>query len=270
MLGGDNSADKPIRHYDMHCHVDFQEDPQGFLDAANALGLSFLSCTVTPVGYQEAKSWSGKDNVALGLGAHPWWVADGRVDEEALQELLSLAPDAPLIGEIGIDLSRKHVDLASKDCQADAFRRIAEASAKAGGKVLSIHSVKSADLVLDILEDTGCTPEASGSLPILHWFSGSTPELWRAIKLGCFFSVGEPFLHTRHAKEYLKLIPHEKLLLETDYPPEHADFKPEDYERSLSATTELIAASWTAPLDEAAEFLAATSSKIFDRTKDRA
>ncbi len=270
MLDGRESASKSIRCYDMHCHIDFQKNPQTFLDAADALGLSFLSCTVTPEGYREAQSWKDRENVALGLGAHPWWVADGKVDEEALQELLALIPDAPLIGEIGIDLSPKHVNLTSRERQADAFRRIAAASAKAGGKVLSIHSVKSADLMLDILEDTGCTPEASGSLPILHWFSGSTPELWRAIRLGCFFSVGEPFLHTRHAKEYLKLIPREKLLLETDYPPEHADFKPEDYGRSLAAAAELIASSWATPLDETAEFLAATSSKIFDCAKGRA
>lgn len=270
MIGRASSAGKAVRRYDMHCHIDFQEDPAAFLDTSDALGLSFLSCTVAPEGYQEAQSWKDRENVALGLGAHPWWVADGRVNEEALEELLSLVPDAPLIGEIGIDLSPKHVDLASRERQADAFRRIAKASAKAGGEVLSIHSVKSADLVLDILEDTSCTPEASDALPILHWFSGSTPELWRAIHLGCFFSVGESFLHTRHAKEYLKLIPHERLLLETDYPPEHADFAPEDYERSLASATELIASFWGTQQDETAIFLAATSSKIFNRAKGRA
>lgn len=267
MLAENETCRTSIRRYDMHCHIDFQEGPAAFLDAADALGLSFLSCTVTPEGYQKAQSWKDSANVALGLGAHPWWVADGRVDKRAFQELLSLVPAAPLIGEIGIDLSPKHVDLSSKERQEDAFRTIAKASTAAGGKVLSIHSVKSTGLVLDILEETGCTPGASDALPILHWFSGSTPELWHAIHLGCYFSVGEPFLHTRHAKEYLKLIPHDRLLLETDYPPEHAGFVPEDYERALSASTELIAQSWNVSAEEAAEALAATSEAIFRRAR---
>lgn len=269
MLGTERKSLQTARYYDMHCHIDFQEDPNTFLDEAGALGLSFLPCTVTPEGYCEAQAWKDRKNVALGLGAHPWWVADGRVDADALQELVSLVSDAPLIGEIGIDLSPKHVELSSKDRQTEAFRAITKASAAAGGKVLSIHSVKSAGLVLDILEETGCTP-AAGSMPILHWFSGSTPELWRAIKLGCFFSVGEPFLHTRHAKEYLKLIPRERLLLETDYPPEHAGFVPEDYRRALANASALIAASWNVPADEAAETLAATSEAIFRRAKGEA
>lgn len=270
MLGTEQKSLQTARYYDMHCHIDFQEDPTSFLDEADALGLSFLSCTVTPEGYREAQAWKDRKNVALGLGAHPWWVADGRVSSDALQELVSLVPDAPLIGEIGIDLSPKHVELSSKDRQTEAFHAIVKASAAAGGKMLSIHSVKSADLVLDILEETGCTPASADAIPILHWFSGSTPELWRAIHLGCFFSVGEPFLHTRHAKEYLKLIPREKLLLETDYPPEHAGFVPEDYRRALANSAALIAASWNIPEDETAKTLAATSNAIFRRAKGKA
>lgn len=114
------------------------------------------------------QSWKDRQNTTLSLGAHPWWVADSRMDTGALDELVSLVPDALLIGEIGIDLSPKHVKLSSKDRQTEAFRTIVKVAAASGGKVLSIHSVKSVDLVFDILEETGCTPAAAGSIPILH------------------------------------------------------------------------------------------------------
>lgn len=39
------------------------------------------------------------------------------MDTGALDELVSLVPDALLIGEIGINLSPKHVKLSSKDRQ---------------------------------------------------------------------------------------------------------------------------------------------------------
>ena len=253
----------PFRLYDMHCHIDFQEDPAAFLREGTERSLAFLSCTVEPDGYAQAQSWAKGSNVALGLGAHPWWVAEDRISKEGYESLCEEIAEAPFIGEIGIDLSPKHVDLATKDHQIEVFRAICIRAADTGGKVLSIHSVKSADIVLDILEETGCLDPAKDMACILHWFSGSTPELWRAIHAGCYFSVGEPFCRTRHAKEYLKLIPKDHLLLETDYPPEHAGFAVADYERALRSAATLIAASWHTSPEDAATTLASTSAPLF-------
>lgn len=251
------------RFYDMHCHIDFQEDPAAFLEEGAKAGLAFLSCTVEPDGYAQAQGWTQRANIALGIGAHPWWVAEGRISEDGYERLYGEIAEAPFIGEIGIDLSPKHVDLATKDHQIEVFHAICARAAAAGDKVLSIHSVKSADIVLDTLEETGCLDPAQDMACILHWFSGSTPELWRAIHAGCYFSVGEPFCRTRHAKEYLKLIPHDHLLLETDYPPEHAGFGTADYERALNEAAALIATSWHTSPEDAATTLASTSAPLF-------
>lgn len=259
--------DPSVRFFDMHCHIDFQQDPACFLEEARLQHLAFLSCTVTPEGYLAARSWSGSANVALGIGAHPWWVARGEISPESFEILHEEIASVPFIGEIGCDLSPKHADPATRDLQAGVFRSICRKAAQAGGKVLSIHSVKSAGLVLDILDEAGCTDPVSGCTPILHWFSGSVPELWRAIHAGCFFSIGVPFLKTRRAKEYLKLMPKDRLLLETDYPPEHAGFCAEDYSEALSEAAALIAQAWQVPEGEAEAILAATSASVFSQAR---
>ena len=87
------------------------------------------------------------------------------------------------------------------------------------------------DAVLDILEQTGA---AQACIPIIHWFSGSSDELQRAIKLGCWFSVGEMSLKTKRGREYAKVYPKDKLLTETDLPSsDHTDIDALDIVDSL-------------------------------------
>lgn len=49
MLGPGQSSLQAAKYYDTHFYIDFlQEDPAGSLDASDALGLAFLSCTAAP------------------------------------------------------------------------------------------------------------------------------------------------------------------------------------------------------------------------------
>ena len=221
-----------MRICDMHVHLGFIANaPQVVVDAA-ADGLALFANTVTPEEYVTAReeAWSRATNVRMGVGMHPWWVADGRVSASDVQLFCELAADAHYIGEIGLDFSDKHTDPASRDTQVAAFTAAAQVCAE-DEKVVSIHSVRAVDAVLDVLESTGAL---SKSHCIFHWFSGSTPELWRAIHAGCYFSVNEMQVRTRKAKEQLKLIPRERLLLETDLPPgEGVDFSAEQIQDSL-------------------------------------
>lgn len=193
---------------DAHVHLDFMTNAREVaLDAAEQ-GLELFANTVTPAGFLRTRELVGDlANVRVGLGQHPWWVA--QADLDAFDELL---PTTPWVGEVGLDLSPTR---AGHDRQLAVFRHIAERCAQAGGKTLSIHSVRSATAVLDVLEQTGC---ADACTCVFHWFSGSTEELWRAIRAGAWFSVNERQARTRRASEQLKLIPCERLLFETDMP----------------------------------------------------
>lgn len=79
-----------------------------------------------------------------------------------------------------------------------------------------MHAVRSAGTALDVLERTGA---AESCRCVLHWFSGSSDELWRAVRLGCLFSLGERALATRRGREYARVLPEKRLLTETDLPP---------------------------------------------------
>ena len=153
-------------------------------------------------------------SIKLAVGLHPWWIsADERHLAAVLRAFDGALPETQYVGEVGLDFSKRRT--ATRDAQLRAFRHIANACAKDGGKVLSIHCVKAYDDVLSILDSSGCFASCTC---IFHWFSGSFQQLEQAADAGCFFSVGARMLETKKGSEYAKAVPLRKLLLETDAP----------------------------------------------------
>lgn len=204
---------------DMHCHLDFSSDAAALARMAQAHGVAAFSNTVTPEGYLAAsKALAGFPNVRVGVGLHPWWVADGRCGTEQVELACRLIQKTRFVGEVGLDFVPRRE--GTFETQLDAFERIVDACCAQGGKVISIHAVRSATAVLDVLERHGVT---RSNACILHWFSGSSQELARARELGCHFSVNPNMLATKRGRAYVRQIPPERLLLETDLPDEGTD-----------------------------------------------
>lgn len=64
--------------YDMHCHVGFAPAPATVAAEGAQAGIGALSCTVEPTEYEQLRAaLADAPNVAVALGAHPWWIADG-------------------------------------------------------------------------------------------------------------------------------------------------------------------------------------------------
>lgn len=215
---------------DMHCHLDRMENAKEVAVAAWDAGIAVLDAPVTPQDAQRARELLAPfENVRVAIGLHPWWIADGSCGKDDVELAAKLATNARFIGEVGLDFSRRCLD--SRDAQIACFSKIVRSIAQnpLPGRVMTVHAVRSATDVLDILEREGLLgsgrgggPSASdGSLPcvVLHWFSGTSDELARARRLGCYFSVSEHMLASKRGREYARVIPEDRLLLETDAPP---------------------------------------------------
>ena len=115
------------------------------------------------------------------------------------------------IGEIGLDGSpelRVHAE-----SQKRVFAQLLRVSTRHGGRILSIHSRRAADEVLECLR---AAPDAG--TPILLWFSGSKSQLKAAIEQGCWFSVGPPMLASSKGRALVAEMPKDRILTETDGP----------------------------------------------------
>jgi TatD DNase family protein len=245
---------------DAHCHLDFVPDPAAHARALGSLGVSALSCTVGPAGYEAAHAQlAGSTNVVVGLGLHPWDVSEAADPEVPLGRFCELVGGADLVGEVGLDLGCAHV--ATHDVQRAALDRAMDAVEAAGRRpVVSIHSVHAAGEVLDVLEATGV---AASCRCVLHWFSGTSDELARAVRLGCSFSVGERMLATRKGRAYVHDLPAEAILLETDLP-EAPDrpCSPERQQGSLAHALELVGRIRDEPM---AQVVARNAERLLNR-----
>ena len=220
--------------YDMHCHLGFMSNALEVARDAEALGLALFANTVTPHEYKASlRELAHQPNVRIGVGLHPWWIADGRATANDVDLAVAQVDASAYVGEVGLDYSPAHADPTSYARQLCVFERIIRACAfepyPERTRVISIHAVRSASAVLDVLERTDCFSECHC---IFHWFSGTSDELHRAVRAGCWFSINEMMLSTRRGREYARQIPDGQLLTETDLPPK---------EREPFAAAEIVA-----------------------------
>ena len=199
--------------FDAHCHAGFAPNGADVAGEAQAAGLGLFSCTVEPQAYAaDRRAFAAFPCVRVGLGLHPWQVRAGAAGAAQVEAFCAQAAGARFIGEVGLDFGRAHA--GTREAQTAAFAAAMEAASD-GFHVVSIHAVGAASFVLDVLERTGAL---DANACIFHWFSGTSDELARARRAGCYFSVGARMLATRRGREYARQLPPERLLVETDLP----------------------------------------------------
>lgn len=251
------------RLVDMHMHIGFAEKPALFARELDERGISAFANTVTMEEYAKlAPLLDDADNMRLGLGMHPWWIGladDGALDA-ALREFDAMLESTRYVGEIGLDFypTRDHAEREQHHC----FEHIVRSCADLGGRLVSIHAVKSEETVLDVLERTGCTQDNSC---ILHSYGGSPESLTRAMRMGLFFSIGKRTLSSKRGREYARTIPLDQLLIETDLPATpRDDCAPGDIENALDAAIDDLAAIRSEDRDVIADAIVRTSMGLLN------
>lgn len=253
--------------FDAHCHLDLMACPDTVADETTALGLGLFDCGVDPRDFAAAKTRaSHHPNIIAGVGLHPWWLADGRCSATEIDLLCEVAAQERLIGEVGLDFSARFA--GSEPLQVQAFDRLCDALVQhpLAGRVISIHAVRSAGTVLDVLESHGLlTPRSDSPAIIFHWFSGTSDELFRARNAGCYFSVNERMLASKRGREYTRQIPLDRLLLETDAPAEpNTETSAQSLIRSLTRTSERIASLKKCDIKHIESAVLANARSVFD------
>lgn len=194
---------------DFHCHVDLFPSPERAVEEIDRSGTYVLSVTNTPKAFpRTAQLAKGRKRIRTALGLHPQLVS-GRHSEVGL--FRRLVGETRYVGEIGIDGGDEHAQHLA--LQKEVFDEILVVCAKSGGRVMSIHSRHASGEVIEALERR---PDAG--LAILHWFSGSLTHADKAVDIGAWFSVGLPMLKSKRAPSFMKRIPRDRILTETDAP----------------------------------------------------
>ena len=241
--------------------------PDAVADEATALGLGLFDCGVDPRDFASAHGRTRRlPTVIKGIGLHPWWLADGRCGPAEVNLLCEVAAQERYIGEVGLDFSARYA--GSEPLQIQALNRLCDALVQhpLTGRVISIHAVRSAGAVLDVLESHGLLiPNPDSPAIIFHWFSGTSNELARARNANYYFSVNERMLATKRGREYARQIPLDRLLLETDAPAEpNTETSAQSLIRSLARTSMRIASLKNCDAKRIESAVLANAHSVFD------
>lgn len=201
---------------DSHCHLDFP-DFQGklpeLLAAMAAEGVDHALCAgVTLERFPDILAISeAHPEIYASVGVHPDQEEGEEPSEQRLVDL-SAHPKVVGIGETGLDYYRLHGDL---EWQRERFRTHIRA-AKRVGKPLIIHTRSAVADTLAVLREEGA--EAVGG--VFHCFTESTAVAREALDMGFHISMSGivTFKNAVELKEVAKMVPLERLLVETDSP----------------------------------------------------
>ena len=194
-----------MRLYDTHFHLDLQKNVKAAIEEINANKIYTIAMTNLPVLYEKEKQQYDSPYIRTALGFHPELIGEYKKYIPLMWEKLS---KARYIGEVGLDFT----DKTYQADQVSFFSELVQRCRKYENKIISIHSRKAEREVLDVLDD------AFSFKAILHWFSGDSNLLDRAVKMGCYFSVNGNMLKSRKIERMLEIVPKNRILLETDSP----------------------------------------------------
>jgi TatD DNase family protein len=208
---------------DSHCHLageEFAGDLQAVVERAIAAGVTgalvVLAADDEPEcerGRQVALAWP---DVRFAIGVHPH-AAGAYADDPARAGRLTDSKfdaerEARAVGETGLDY---HYDFAPRDVQQAVFREQIRV-ARRRGLPLVIHTREAEDDTFRILAEESA--EQVGG--VFHCFTGGRAMARRALDIGFHLSLAGivTFPRALELHEVAKLVPIDRLLIETDSP----------------------------------------------------
>ncbi len=202
---------------DTHCHLDFKDfndDLGAVLKRSIDSGVKFIINVGSSLEGTARSVEISQENefIYAAIGIHPHEADKVSDNDFKIFKGFLEKPKVVAIGEIGLDYYR---DISSRENQKRLFVRLLEV-AKGAELPLIIHNRDSHEDMIDILKNI-----MGNSLNgVMHCFSGDENFLKTCLDMGFFvsFTCNVTYKSAGKLREIVKLVPMDRLLLETDAP----------------------------------------------------
>ncbi len=224
-------TDEKITLIDTHCHLemdDYDRDRDDVIRRARDTGIEAMITIGSDLegnlgGLELSKKY---DYVYCSVGFHPhdakdfndkifeqikqWAKAYKIQDAGCRSKKAESSPKVVAIGEIGLDY---HYDNSPREIQRNVFSKQLQYSKEVDLPVI-IHSREAKKDTLDIIR------QSAVQKGVFHCFSGDLDMAEQALAIGFHISIAGPvtFKKARRLQDIARVIPDEKLLIETDAP----------------------------------------------------
>jgi len=203
--------------FDTHMHLNarqFFEDRDEVMQRAREAGVTRMVIVgfdedTIPLSIEIAETY---DEVYAAVGWHP--VDAIHYEDHHLDWLESLTehPKVVALGEMGLDY---HWDTSPKQVQEEVFRKQIRLAKKLSMPIIIHNREATADIIRILQEEKA--EEVGG---IMHCFSGTVEDVQPCLDMNFYISMGGPvtFKNGHEAKRVAKMVPLDRLLIETDAP----------------------------------------------------
>lgn len=203
--------------FDTHVHLNieqFDEDREAVIARAKAAGVEKM--VVVGFDHQTIKKAielaETYSYIYAAVGWHPVDAIDFTDDDLRWLEELAGHEKVVALGEMGLDY---YWDKSPKDVQKNVFRKQIALAKKVKLPII-IHNREATDDVIQLLQEEQAE-EVGG---IMHCFAGEVKHVQPCLDMNFYISLGGPvtFKNAKAPKEVAKIIPSDRLLIETDCP----------------------------------------------------
>ncbi len=204
--------------FDSHSHYNnpaFSEDYDSLMQHLKDSGVGYVmncgsSVDASRIAMQQSEN---SDFMCFSAGIHPLDIEPDTCDKDFDEiEKMASHPKCKAIGEIGLDYH--YDDAADSETQKAAFIRQLDMAVKLDMPVI-IHIREAMQDSLEILKLYDGKVRG-----VIHCFSGSAESCKELLKMGYYigFTGVVTFKNARRSLEALKVVPFDRLLIETDCP----------------------------------------------------
>tara|TARA_B100000965_G_scaffold183465_1_gene153169 strand:+ start:632 stop:1396 length:765 start_codon:yes stop_codon:yes gene_type:complete len=202
---------------DSHCHLDHEpmfSDLKNVILRSKENGLEkILSICTTNDSFKKILEIVKFDPIIYGtFGIHPHETTNEKITKEEIINNVNSNERIIAIGESGLDFYYNH---SFKDQQISSFKNHIEASIELNMPII-VHSRNAEKETFDILNSyKNLKPKI-----LMHCFTGSSEFAYKLLTLNSYFSASGiiTFKNSIDLQNTFKLIPNDKLLIETDSP----------------------------------------------------
>ena len=202
---------------DSHCHLDHEpmfSDLKNVINRSKENGLEkILSICTTNDSFKKILEIIKFDPIIYGtFGIHPHETDKNKTTKNEIIKNVNSNKKIIAIGESGLDFYYNH---SSKDQQISSFKSHIEASIELNVPII-VHSRNAEKETFDVLNSY----KNSKPKILMHCFTGSSEFAYQLLTLSSYFSASGiiTFKNSTDLQETFKLIPNDKLLIETDSP----------------------------------------------------
>ena len=206
-----------MRIIDSHCHLDFKEFNEDFrqvLDRARNNSIIGMQTICTKVSeFENILSIANNEkNIWCSIGTHPHNTEHDVVTSE---QIFNMSKNDKVIGigETGLDY---YYENSPKESQKHSFIQHIRISKKSGLPLI-IHAREADQDIIDILMSENNDNDIKG---VLHCFTATKDMAIKALDMDLYISFSGiiTFKNADHIRECCKIIPKDRILIETDAP----------------------------------------------------